>query len=170
MDSKKASEALASADALASRMRRAARWHTSLVFRLGLLMIVMTVAYGLLIQPSVRYALPIVLLLPLFTLLIYTATRPVLPRHCRTLSAVITATEAAIYTLTVTLGTALFSGEPLWWVPGAVLCGVPFFLVCVLDRKAGRATGKSNAHDLWIGLGTGREGRTFPNDPVMVTE
>jgi hypothetical protein len=164
-DSKKASEAFASADALASRMRRGARWHTSLVFLLGLLMIVMTVAYGLLIQPSVRYALPIVLLLPLFTLLIYTATRPVLPRHYRTLSAVITATEAAIYTLTVTLGTALFSGEPLWWVPGAVLCGVPFFLICVLDRKAGRATGKSNAQT--CGSASGRDAKGVPSRMIL---
>ena len=28
----------------------------------------------------------------------------------------------------------------------------------------------SNAHDLWIDVGETREGRTFPNDPVMVIE
>lgn len=28
----------------------------------------------------------------------------------------------------------------------------------------------SNAQDLWINLGLAREGRTFPNDPVMVIE
>ncbi|WP_235967945.1 alpha/beta fold hydrolase [Streptomyces mesophilus] len=29
---------------------------------------------------------------------------------------------------------------------------------------------ESNAQDLWISLGLAREGRTFPNDPVMVIE
>lgn len=29
---------------------------------------------------------------------------------------------------------------------------------------------KSNAHDLWIGLGLGREGRTFPSDRLLVIE
>jgi hypothetical protein len=28
----------------------------------------------------------------------------------------------------------------------------------------------SNAQDLWISLGLACEGRTFPNDPVMVIE
>lgn len=30
--------------------------------------------------------------------------------------------------------------------------------------------GGSNAHDLWIGLGLGREGRTFPSDRLLVIE
>lgn len=29
---------------------------------------------------------------------------------------------------------------------------------------------ESNAQDLWIAVGEEREGRTFPNDPVMVIE
>ncbi|MCX5451422.1 hypothetical protein [Streptomyces nigrescens] len=136
MDRKEARKALASADALASRIRRGARWRAPLVFLLGLVMMLLTAMYGLLIQPSVRYSVPVVLLLPLLVLVIYTATRPVVPRHYRALYAVITAAGAGIYTLTVTLGTALFSGEPLWWVPGAALCAVPFFLVGILERKA----------------------------------
>ena len=32
------------------------------------------------------------------------------------------------------------------------------------------AGNRSNAQDLWISLGLAREGRTFPNDPVMVIE
>lgn len=31
-------------------------------------------------------------------------------------------------------------------------------------------TAWSNAQDLWIGFGRAREGRTFPNDPLMVPE
>ena len=34
----------------------------------------------------------------------------------------------------------------------------------------GRLLVLSNAQDLWIGSGRTRGGRTFPNDPVMVTE
>ncbi|MEV6672410.1 hypothetical protein [Streptomyces sp. NPDC051162] len=140
MDKKEARDALASADVLASRIRSGTRRHATLVFLLGLVMMVLTAVYGLVIQPSVRYAVPAVLLLPMILLVIYTATRPVVPRHYRVLYAVITAAGSGIYTLTVTLGTALFSGEPLWWVPGATLCAVPFFLVGILDRKAIRTT------------------------------
>ena len=46
----------------------------------------------------------------------------------------------------------------------------------VLDPRTGQYTDafdeavESNAQDLWISLGLAREGRTFPNDPVMVIE
>ncbi|MFE4368009.1 hypothetical protein ACFRMN_07145 [Streptomyces sp. NPDC056835] len=138
MDKNEAADALASADDLASRMRQGGGSRHLLVFLLGIVMLVMTAVYGLLIQPNVEYALPVFLLLPFFLLVIYTATRPVLPRHYRNRYAVITASGAGIYSLTVTLGSVLFSGEPLWWVPGAMLCAVPFFLVGMLGRKAGR--------------------------------
>ncbi|MFI0978263.1 hypothetical protein ACH4SP_14865 [Streptomyces sp. NPDC021093] len=141
MDKKEAREALASADALGSRMRRGNRRPGPVVFLLGLAMMMMTATYGLLVEPSSQIAIPVVLLVPFFALVIYTATRPVMARHHRTLYALTTTAGATIYTLTVTLGTVFFSGEPLWWVPGAVLCGVPFFVVGVLEHKATRAPG-----------------------------
>ncbi|MBT2406301.1 MULTISPECIES: hypothetical protein [unclassified Streptomyces] len=141
MDKKEASEALSSADAIASRMQGKNRRPGPLVFLLGLAMTLMTAAYGLLIEPSTPHSLPILLLIPFFALVIYTATRPVLPRHYRTLYALTTTTGAAVYSLAVTLGTVYFSGEPLWWVPAAVLCGLPFFVIGVLDRKAARTPG-----------------------------
>ncbi|MFF7727390.1 hypothetical protein [Streptomyces sp. NPDC008001] len=141
MDKKEAQEALASADALASRMRVRSRRPGLAVFLLGLAMMVMTAVFGLLIEPSTQYAVPAVLLIPFFALVIHTATRPVLARRYRTLYALTTAAGAAVYTLTVTLGTVLFSGEPLWWVPGAALCAVPFFVIGVLDRRAARTPG-----------------------------
>ncbi|WNM29197.1 hypothetical protein RKE30_01640 [Streptomyces sp. Li-HN-5-11] len=140
-DKKEAREALASADALASRMRRGSRRPGLAVFLLGLAMTVMTAAYGLLLGPSSPYAVPVFLLIPLFALVVHTATRPVLARHHRALYAVMTASGAAIYSLTVTLGTVSFPGEPFWWVPGAVLCAVPFFVIGVLDRRAARTPG-----------------------------
>ncbi|MCF4139606.1 hypothetical protein L1856_26695 [Streptomyces sp. Tue 6430] len=141
MDKKEAQEALASADALASRMRGGGRRPGLVVFALGLAMMLMTAAYGLLLEPSSRYAVPVVLLIPFFALVIHTATRPVLARHHRAVFAATTAAGAAVYSLTVTLGTVFFSGEPLWWAPGAVLCAVPFFVIGVLDRKAARPHG-----------------------------
>ncbi|MER6712804.1 MULTISPECIES: hypothetical protein [unclassified Streptomyces] len=141
MDKKEAQEALASADALASRMRTGGRRPGPVVFVLGLAMMLMTGAYGLLVEPSSRYAVPVVLLIPFFALVIHTATRPVLARHHRALFAVTTAAGAAVYTLTVTLGTVFFSGEPLWWAPGAVLCAVPFFVIGIVDRRAARTPG-----------------------------
>lgn len=139
MDENQAREALASADAAASRMRKAGRRpRTALILLLGVAMMVLTAVYGLLVQPKVPYAVPVLLLLPLLALGIYTATRSLLPRHHRALYAVTTAAGAGVYSLTVTIGSARFSGEPAWWLPGAVLCGVPFLVIGILDRKAGR--------------------------------
>ncbi|MBL1099512.1 dihydroxyacetone kinase subunit DhaK [Streptomyces sp. 205] len=39
-----------------------------------------------------------------------------------------------------------------------------------LENMGQRVVDASNAQDLWINLGLAREGRTFPNDPVMVIE
>ena len=124
VDKQEAEQALASAEVLASRMRRGARSHVVGVVLLGLAMMVSTAVYGLLIQPSTLF------------LGIYTATRPVVPRHHRARYAVITSAGAGIYSLTVLIGTVKFSGEPLWWLPGAVLCALPFFLVALLDHRA----------------------------------
>jgi hypothetical protein len=141
MNKKEAQDALASADALASRMRQGHRRSGVAVFLLGLSMMVLTAAYGLLLDPSGPYDVPVVLLIPFFALVIHTATRPVLARHHRALYAVTTGAGAAVYTLTVTLGTAFFPGESFWWVPGAVLCAVPFFTIGLLDRRAARTSG-----------------------------
>ncbi|MFC7976605.1 hypothetical protein ACPCSP_24495 [Streptomyces cinereoruber] len=140
-EAREAREALASADAVASRMRGGNRRPGPLVFLLGLAMTLMTAAYGLFVESSTPAAVPVLLLIPFFGLVIYTATRPVLPRHHRTLYALATTAGAAVYSLTVTLGTAFFSGEALWWVPAAVLCGLPFFVIGALDRRAARTPG-----------------------------
>ncbi|MEU5399941.1 hypothetical protein ABZ348_11705 [Streptomyces sp. NPDC005963] len=138
MNEREARESLASADVLASRMQEKRPRPGLIVFLLGLAMLVMTAAYGLLVQPSYPYAVPAVLLVPFFALVVYTATRPVLPRHHRIKYATTTGIGAAVYSLTITLGSAFFSGEPLWWVPGAVLCAAPFFVIGVLDRQVTR--------------------------------
>ena len=108
---------------------------------LGLAMLVMTAGYGPLVTSPSLYGLAALLLLPFLALVVHTANRPVLARHRRTVFAVTTATGAAVYSVTVTLGTTLFPGEPLWWIPGAVRCAVPFFVIGVLDRRAPRTNG-----------------------------
>ncbi|MFD4532203.1 hypothetical protein ACFWNL_16935 [Kitasatospora sp. NPDC058397] len=139
VDKKEAEESLVAAEALASRMRQGARRRSVGVFLLGLTMLVLVASYGLLAQPSVRYAIPVGMLIPLLMLGIHTATRPVVPRHHRALYAVVTSSGAGIYTLTVLLGTVYFSGRAVWWLPGAVLCAVPFFVIGWLERSAGHA-------------------------------
>ncbi|MEV6978357.1 hypothetical protein [Kitasatospora sp. NPDC093806] len=141
MDRNEAHDALASADATATRLReRRARPRTALIVLAGAATTALTALYGLAVQPSLPYAVPVLLLLPLFGLALYTATRPVLARRHRAYYAVTTAVGAGLYTVTVTVGSACFSGEPLWWWPGAVLCAAPFLVIAVLDRRAaGRA-------------------------------
>lgn len=111
MDENQAREALASADAVASRMRTGRRPCTALILLLGMVMMLLTAVYGLLVQPKMPYTVPVLLLLPLLALGIYTATRPVLPRHYRALYTVSTVAGAGIYSLTVTLGSTCFSGS-----------------------------------------------------------
>ncbi|MFE2290384.1 hypothetical protein [Streptomyces sp. NPDC059452] len=146
MNQAQAREALAAADVATSRIRKAGqRPRTALILLLGVLMMALVATYGLIIQPRFSYAfpvpLPILLLLPLLALNIYVAARPVVPRHYRAFYSVTTAAGAGLFSLTVTLGFARFSGEPGWWLPGAVLCGVPFLVIGALDHKAGRSVG-----------------------------
>jgi hypothetical protein len=136
MDQKEAGEALASADTVAARIRAGHGSHGLLLSLLGAAMAAMTAAYGLLGEAPSGYGLQAVLLVPFFALVIYTATRPVLPRRHRSWYAVTTACGAGVYSVTVAVGTAVFPGEPLWWGPGAALCAAPFLVVAALDRRA----------------------------------
>lgn len=138
VDEKQAQDALASAEALASRMRRKNPWHVTVVFILGLAMLALTLTYGLLIEPGTNSTTAILLLIPFFALVIYTARQPVVPRHHRTLYSIITALGAGIYTITVVFGAVFFPGAPWWWIPGAFLCAMPFFLVGLLNIRARR--------------------------------
>jgi aldehyde dehydrogenase (NAD+) len=56
------------------------------------------------------------------------------------------------------------NGKPIKWARVEVGRAVSVF------RFAAEEARRSNAQDLWISLGLAREGRTFPNDPVMVIE
>ncbi|MFJ1593096.1 hypothetical protein ACIOD0_23060 [Kitasatospora albolonga] len=144
MNQDQAREALASAGTATSRIRRTGqRPRTALILLLGVAMMALVAVYGLVIQPRGSYTapapVPFLLMLPLLALSIFVATRSVLPRHYRAFYSVTTAAGAGLYSLAVTIGSVRFSGEPAWWLPWAVLCGVPFLIIGALDHKAGRS-------------------------------
>ncbi|NUR84971.1 MAG: hypothetical protein HOY71_12880 [Nonomuraea sp.] len=138
MDRNEAERALAEAGATGSRMRAQVRSRGIVAAGLGVLAAVILIVFGVLVPPPASYAIMTVGLAPLMALTIYTATRPVVPRHYRTRYAVCGAVGALIYSVVVTVGSAVFPGSWAWWLPGALLTAVPFFVVAYLDLKAGR--------------------------------
>ncbi|WP_214326806.1 hypothetical protein [Nonomuraea sediminis] len=138
MDREQARQALEGVDALAAGMRAKARSRAWLAFGLGVAAAVILVVFGVLVPQPASYAITGVGIVPLMTLVIYTATRPVVPRHYRTLYALCTTTGALLYSVVVTVGSAVFPGSLAWWLPGALVTAVPFFLVGYLDLRATR--------------------------------
>jgi hypothetical protein len=138
VDKREAQEALTVADELSSRMRRKGRWHVTSVFLLGVAMLVLTLTYGLLIDSPAQSTTSVLLLIPLFVLVVYTANQSVVARYHRTLYSIITPLGAVFYTVTVVFGKVFFHDALWWWVPGAFLCAVPFFLVALLNLRAGK--------------------------------
>ncbi|RCG30544.1 hypothetical protein DQ384_14655 [Sphaerisporangium album] len=116
--------------------RRERWWHVGSVFLLGLAMLVLTLAYGLLMDGPAQSTTFVVLLIPLLVLVIYTARRPAVPRHHRTLYSSVTPIGAVLYAITVVFGRVFFPSALWWWVPGAILCALPFFLVGLLNLRA----------------------------------
>ncbi|MCG5216595.1 hypothetical protein [Streptosporangium sp. KLBMP 9127] len=137
MDKLAAQEALDAADSLNARMRDGAtkQWHVAAIFGLGLVMLVMTMTYGLMATQSGPSPAFVILLVPLLFLIIFTAMQSVVPRGNRILYSIITPLGGAAYSVVVVVGRVVFPGELWWWLPGAFLCALPFFLVGYLNLK-----------------------------------
>ncbi|MFI6597064.1 hypothetical protein ACIBHX_12455 [Nonomuraea sp. NPDC050536] len=138
MDREQAEQALADARAAGSRIRAKARLHAVVAAGLGVLAVVILLVFGVLVPPPASYAITAVGLVPLLVLIVYTSTRPVVPRHYRSLYALCGAGGAGIYSAVVVVGSAVFPGSWAWWLPGALVTAVPFFVVAYLDLRAGR--------------------------------
>ncbi|MFB9628681.1 hypothetical protein [Nonomuraea helvata] len=133
-----AREALEQADVLARRMRAQGRWHVTVIALLGLLMFALIAAGGLLTDPPLQGGWFVLALMTLLGLVIYTASRKVIPRHHRLLYSVITPLGAALFTLTVVLGPVFFPGVIWWWVIGAAASTLPFWIVIAVNLSTRR--------------------------------
>lgn len=78
--------------------------------------------------------------LALSLLSLYMAKQPVKPLHYGKLHTWGIAGWSVIYSLAVIVGMIFFQGEPLWWVPMALLSAIPTSVAgLIVLRRAGRA-------------------------------
>lgn len=133
-----ARESLDRAAFLAGQMRTQSGWHRWLIALLGLAMFTLVVVSGLLLRPPLQGGGFALALISLIGLVVYTASRRVVPRHHRVLYAVITPLGALVFTLTVVLGGVFFPGVLWWWLPGAAACTLPFWAFILVNMSASR--------------------------------
>lgn len=114
-------------------MRQRARWVAGGVAALGILTIAMVLVIGLNNDNTILSPAFLAVLGALFCMNWYAYSRPVLLRRHLTAHFALTGAGVALFTLTVTLGITIFPESLLWWIGGALLSGLPFFLAVALN-------------------------------------
>jgi len=137
-EERNARESLDQAAFLAQRMRAQGRWHKTIIALLGLAMFVAVLASGMALQPPMQLTGFTLALLLLIGLVVYTASRKVIPRHHKLLYSVVTPLGALLFTLTVVLGPLFFPKVLWWWLTGSILCTLPFWIIIAVNAAASR--------------------------------
>ncbi|MEU3018158.1 MULTISPECIES: hypothetical protein [unclassified Nocardiopsis] len=132
-------DALERARLLDARIRPRGRWYTLYGVVFGL-----TSAVLLLIVGITGTVTGVVVGLALYAavlgaLIVYSVRQPVKPLDYARLHNWGMAGWTLVYTVAIVAGSVFFRGEPLWWVPMAVLSAVPTTVVgLVVLRRSGR--------------------------------
>jgi hypothetical protein len=137
MDEEEARQALRTADSLAAKMRGQGRWYPSVVAALGLVEAANVLLGGLTSSGGPSWLVPVALI-PVFTLIVYTATRPVLALRQRVAYPVLGALSGALVAIAIPLGIVRFVGNPAWWVPAALIAAVPYLLISWFEVRGRR--------------------------------
>ncbi|MFI6499647.1 hypothetical protein [Nonomuraea typhae] len=127
-----ARESLDRASRLSGQMRKQGRWHRAVIAMLGATAFALIVAAGIL-PASIRAAAATLALLCLMGLVVYSASRRVVPRHHRLLYSLVTPVGALLFTLTVLLGWVYFAGVWWWWIAGATASTLPFWTFVIVN-------------------------------------
>lgn len=135
---KDARESLDQAAYLAQRMRAQGRWHRPLIALLGLAMFAAVLVSGMALPPPLQTAGFTLAVLLLMGLVIYTASRKVIPRHHKLLYSLVTPLGVLLYTLTVVLGQVFFPKVLWWWLTGSILSTLPFWIIIAVNAATGR--------------------------------
>lgn len=139
MDRQEASQALAHADSLGRRMRQRARWMAGGIAALGVSTIAMVLVIGLYDDvTAIRIPAFLAVLAALLGMNLYVSSRPVVLRRHLTAHFALTGLGVAFFTVTITVGAAVFPESLLWWIGGALLSGLPFFLAVLLNLVGAR--------------------------------
>ncbi|MDT0303478.1 hypothetical protein [Streptomonospora wellingtoniae] len=150
MDLGQAREALERAEALGAEMgreRRKGRWISACLAALGAVAAAATAALGFV--PNGLAVMPVALtaVVACAMALSWSAVRAVVPRHYQLLCFSLGPVAGAACAVTVPLGFTVFRGEPLWWIAGALLTGLPFLVAAFANLRATgpRAAGRIGA-------------------------
>lgn len=139
MDQREANEALTRADSLGQQMRHRARWMAGSITAMGLLTIGMVLLIGLYgDNTTLRNLAYLTVLAALIGMNWYAHSRPVLLRRHLAVHYALTGVGVALFTCTVTVGLTVFPESLLWWIGGALLSGLPFFLSLSLNLVSSR--------------------------------
>jgi len=133
MDSTDAQRALAAADAASASVRGKGSLPAAGLVLLGIAETVLILLFGAPLIVHGGSAGMILVIAPLIILTVVSASRSVVPRHHHSLYAILTGIGVTITVVTMTFGRGFFPESWAWWIAGAVLAGVPFYVAAWIE-------------------------------------
>ncbi|WP_017602476.1 hypothetical protein [Nocardiopsis alkaliphila] len=133
-------DALEQAQALEKKVRPMGHWYA--VYGIGYGVVSLTLLLSMGLSDSVMGVIvgTSFFALALSLLSLYMVKQPVKPLHYGKLHTWGIAGWGVIYSLAIVVGMIFFQGEPLWWVPMALLSAIPTSGAgLIVLRRAGRA-------------------------------
>ncbi|SEG76259.1 hypothetical protein SAMN04489712_111142 [Thermomonospora echinospora] len=132
-DSMAASAVLAQAEALQDKVRHRSLWYARYLRCYGAAAFVMTLMLcwgkGWVVGSVALWGVVIA------ALSVYAARQPVARRGFGRRHRLIIGCWAVLYAAVLVPGTIWFQGEPVWWLPGAVLVSLPAFIGAHLEGR-----------------------------------
>lgn len=133
-------DALEQARAMDAKVRPMGRWYTLYGIGFGLTSMVLLLIIGISGTPAGLIVGMVFYGIALTALIVYSTTRPVTPRDFTRFHGWSMAVWTPLYTVAVVVGSIFFQGEPLWWVPMAVLTALPTSVAgLIVWRRSGSA-------------------------------
>lgn len=120
-----AQDLLGTAERLAQRSRRAARWYAVYLLLYGVGTFALALLIGIVPGPlGVGIGMGVWLVL-LVGLTVYQRRQQALIKRFARLHLIVIATWATLWVITVVVGTVVFVGDLTWWVPAGVVTALP---------------------------------------------
>lgn len=130
-----AASALAHADRLAADVNRRAKWYVAYLVTYGVASFVLTLVLGMVAGPVAATIAITCWGVVIGGLSAFAARQPVARRGFGRRHGLVVGAWALLYGVVLLPGLAWFPGEPLWWVPGAILVSLPAFAGAILEAR-----------------------------------
>jgi hypothetical protein len=110
------------------------------VLGLGIADVVLLVTYGVVLKAPTVSTMSVLVLLPVFALMIASASVSGVPPRRRMLYNILTPITGGLVAVTLVFGMVFFPGSVVWWVPAALLSAAPFLAIALLHHVEASAT------------------------------